>query len=82
MMEYEQDESPETDHLRNYFVDSLWGGLCDLVLRDATREGNGDALMAFWRIHMLQFWQNGHNKYLRNGFRMLAGDDNNHNNNN
>ena len=45
----------------------------DLSQRDATREGDGLAMLAQWRINMLEFFDRHHNKYLILGHRLLAG---------
>jgi len=48
-------------------------GLLDLCQRDAIREAEGPAMMAIWRINMLQFWSGKQHKYLKAGHRLLAG---------
>lgn len=63
----------DEDFTKNYSLDMLWRGLVDIEHRDAVREGDGEAMMRNWRIDMVQFWQHGHNKYMINGFRLLAG---------
>ncbi len=64
---------PETDNVKEYHLELTYQGLCDIVRKDAIRENNGRALLAFWRIDMLQFWDRRHTKYLTIGTRLLSG---------
>ncbi|KAH3730057.1 hypothetical protein DPMN_056035 [Dreissena polymorpha] len=50
----------------------LWRGLMHMPKRDAERENDGKAMISFWRLNMLEFWEHGHYKYLTLAFRLLA----------
>jgi len=41
--------------------------------RDAERENDGDAIISRWRLDMIPFWNNNHNKYLILGHILLSG---------
>ena len=43
-----------------------------LAHRDMVREGDGNALVSMWKIHMLQFWNRGHTHYKMIGHQFLA----------
>lgn len=46
-----------------------------MVDKDAARENDGEAMMPHWRINMIDFHNNNHNKYLILGHRLLSGKD-------
>ena len=46
-----------------------------MVDKDAERENDGEAMMSHWRINMISFHKNNHNKYLILGHRLLLGND-------
>ncbi|KAH3782954.1 hypothetical protein DPMN_160878 [Dreissena polymorpha] len=50
----------------------LWRGLMHMEERDAERENDGEAMISFWRLNMLEFWEHGLYKYLTLAFRLLA----------
>ena len=51
-----------------------------MVQTTAERENNGHHLIADWKLDMVHFWNNNHNKYLILGHRLLTGNYmNNHN---
>jgi hypothetical protein len=39
--------------------------------KDAERENDGPAMISIWRINMIDFFNNNHNKYLILGHRIL-----------
>jgi hypothetical protein len=41
--------------------------------KDAERENDGPAMISIWRINMIDFFNNNHNKYLILGHRILSG---------
>ena len=47
--------------------------LLDVTLRDIIRENDGDMMMTMWRLHMTDFYNNNHYKYLILGHRLLSG---------
>lgn len=70
---YEDRPDCSTDYLRQYTLALTFYSLMDLCQKDAIREGDGLAMMSFWRINMLRFWRGNHYKYLKIGHRLLAG---------
>lgn len=40
--------------------------------RDAERENGGDAMISFWRVNILDFWEHGHYKYLTLALWLLS----------
>ncbi|XP_052217447.1 uncharacterized protein LOC127835183 [Dreissena polymorpha] len=62
----------EIDHKQAYAMSVLWRGLMHMAERDAERENDGEAMISFWRLNMLEFWEHGHYKYLTLAFRLLA----------
>ena len=69
-MDSEQDH---TDYKFHYSRAVIFRGLYDLVHRDVLRENDGEAMISLWKHHMLDFYKNGHNKYLINGHMLLTG---------
>ena len=69
-------EEESDDGVLEYSKGLLWQGLQHLANRDAVREGDGPALLKFWRLNMPQFWQNGHPKYFILGHWLLASKEN------
>jgi hypothetical protein len=61
------------DFLQDHSCSLLWRGLNDMARRDAIREADGEAMIHFWRVDMLDFWSKNHNKYLILGHRLIAG---------
>jgi imidazoleglycerol phosphate synthase glutamine amidotransferase subunit HisH len=43
-----------------------WHGLKLMAERDAERENDGDAIISQWRLDMIPFWNNNHNKLYKN----------------
>lgn len=65
------------DHVYQHSISLLWHGLQMLANRDAVREGDGPAMLMFWKQHMVtNFWQHHHPKYTIIGHRLLACMDN------
>ena len=44
-----------------------------MVQTTAERENNGHHLITDWKLGMVHFWNNNHNKYLILGHKLLAG---------
>ena len=63
----------EADYVQNYSKALLFRGLYDMVMEDAVKEADGDAMMQLWRINLLDFWSNKHPKYLIQATRLLTG---------
>ncbi|KAH3885932.1 hypothetical protein DPMN_009929 [Dreissena polymorpha] len=53
-------------------MNALWRGLMHMAEKDAERDNDGEAMISFWRLNMLVFWEHGHYKYLTLAFRSLA----------
>ena len=51
----------------------IWEGLNHLARRDAIREGDGPAMVDFWKMEMVTFFKKNHSKYFVNGHYMLSG---------
>ncbi|XP_076080098.1 uncharacterized protein LOC143050878 [Mytilus galloprovincialis] len=66
------DTGDEDDHKYQYSCAVAWNGLKMMVERDAERENDGLAILFHWRIDMIQFFNNNHNKYLILGHRLLS----------
>ena len=62
-----------TDHIREYSLQLVLNGLRDAVRRDAIRENDGRAIIAFWRLDIPSFHNKGHNKYLIAAHNLIAG---------
>lgn len=61
------------DSVFQYSCCMLWRGLLHMVQTNAERYNNGEQLTSDWRLDMVDFWNNNHNKYLILGHRLLAG---------
>ena len=66
-------EDDDIDHIFEYSKAVIYRGLYDLVHRDVLRENDGQAMVSLWKNHMVDFNNNGHNKYLINGHMLLTG---------
>ena len=63
----------EEDFVRKYSQALIWEGLNHLARRDAIREGDGPAMVDFWKMEMVTFFNRGnHKKYFINGHYMLT----------
>ena len=62
-----------SDDLFEYTRALLWRGLGHLARHRSIRQNDGPAMIANWKIDMLDFWQLNHSKYLIIGHRLLAG---------
>ena len=60
------------DGVLEYSKGLLWHGLNLIANRDAVREGDGPAMLKFWRLNMSQFWLFNHPKYLFLGHLLLV----------
>ena len=59
----EADADISDDKVLHHNTKLMFVGLMHLAQRDFTREGDGEALVSMWKIHMLQFWNRGHTHY-------------------
>ncbi|XP_011680810.2 uncharacterized protein LOC105446108 [Strongylocentrotus purpuratus] len=62
-----------TDSLASYLASVTWRCLLNEALRDAEREGDGEAMMSHWRIYMPELFKRRHPHYIKAAHRMLAG---------
>ena len=62
----------DDDHVLSHTKALMWEGLGHMARRDAVREGDGPAILAYWRLDMLNFWNKGHYKYAFIGHLLLA----------
>ena len=60
------------DYVHNYSWSLVWCGLNFLCRRDAVREGDGDAMITHWKLDLVQFFGNGHPKYVILAHRLIA----------
>ncbi|KAJ8300508.1 hypothetical protein KUTeg_022027 [Tegillarca granosa] len=67
------DIKTDGDHVFLYTCALLYKGLQDRAYKDAVRENDSEIMISHWRMDMIQFWQNHHNKYLILGHKLLAG---------
>ncbi|CAC5382825.1 unnamed protein product [Mytilus coruscus] len=66
--------SKETeDHKLNYNTGLLWRGLNDKIRRTAVRNGDGPAMIRFWKLDLVQFHINHHPKYFILAHRLKVG---------
>lgn len=65
-------ETEEDDEVLQHSRGLLWRGLGLLARRNAVREGDGRAMLSYWRMDMCDFWNNGHDNYVIIGHKMLA----------
>ncbi len=65
--------SEESDHVYNYTVAKMWYGLLDRCQRDGIRENDGKFMLLMWRVNMLRFWADNHNKYMILAHRLITG---------
>ena len=63
----------DDDYVQNYSEALKFRGLYDMVMENAVKEADGDAMMQLWSINLLDFWTNKHPEYLIQGTRLLAG---------
>ena len=49
----------------------LWKGLFFLANDDAIKEGNGPAILRYWRAYLPSFWNLKHTKYVMAAHRLL-----------
>ena len=50
----------DADGVRDYHLQLTFEGLSDMARKDAIKENNGPAMLAFWRIDSLNFWNKNH----------------------
>ena len=65
-------EVVDDDELLQHNKQLLLEGLIHEARVDIVREGDGEALEAMWRIHMVQLWNRGHTHYKMIGHQFLA----------
>ena len=61
------------DFLFNYTKAVLWEGLYQMARRDAIQEGDGDAMMDFWRMDLVLLWTRKHQQLFNSGHQMITG---------
>ena len=61
-----------TDHVQQYSRALLFRGLLHMLDKEFERENDGEEMMRMWKLNMLDFWRNHHNKYLILGHRLLS----------
>lgn len=62
----------EDDFKRKYSLALVWRGLNLLCRRDAVREADGDAMMAHWKLDLVNFFAKKHPKYVILAHRLIA----------
>ena len=67
------DDGGPVDHILEYTKALVWRGLGYNVRRRVERSNDGPAMLAHWRLDMLDYWQHNHCKYLILGHLLLAG---------
>ncbi|XP_006824574.1 uncharacterized protein LOC102801699 [Saccoglossus kowalevskii] len=70
--ECEQVHDPNVDSINEYSSAVTWRGLYHMVNKDCERENDGDGMLSNWKINMLDFWKQNHNKYLILGHRLIS----------
>lgn len=60
------------DLVMKYSIGLVWRGLNLLCRRDAVREADGEAIIAFWKFDLVHFFGNKHPKYTILAHRLLA----------
>ncbi|XP_041456408.1 uncharacterized protein LOC121408819 [Lytechinus variegatus] len=63
----------EEDQELRYLEAVTWRCLFNECMRDAEREGDGEALMGYWRIYMPELYKKGHDGFFLAAHRLLAG---------
>ena len=71
---HKPEKEAHVDSVYQYSTALVFRGLYHMAHRDMIREGNGAAMMNFWKINMPDFWAYNHYKYFIIGHRMLAGE--------
>ena len=63
---------PNEDHIFQHSCALLFTGLKLMADKDAERENDGPAMISIWRINMIDFLNNNHNKCLILGHTILS----------
>ena len=68
------EKTPEItkDFKKDYSMSLVWRGLNLLCRRDAVREADGEAMMAFWKLDLISFFGKKHPKYVILTHRLIA----------
>lgn len=61
------------DFLFNYTRAVVWEGLYHMTRRDTIQEGDGDAMMDFWRMDMVLLWSRQHLQLFNSSHQMITG---------
>lgn len=61
------------DFLFNYTRAVVWEGLYHMTRRDAIQEGDGDAMMDFWRMDLVLLWTRQHLQLFNSSHQMITG---------
>ncbi|CAG2191195.1 unnamed protein product [Mytilus edulis] len=69
----EKSNKEAEDHKLNYNRGLLWRGLNDRIRRTAVRNGDGPAMIRFWKLDLVQFHITHHPKYFILAHRLIAG---------
>ncbi|CAG2234437.1 unnamed protein product [Mytilus edulis] len=70
----EKSNKEAEDHKLNYNRGLLWRGLNDRIRRTAVRNGDGPAMIRFWKLDLVQFHITHHPKYFILAHRLIAGE--------
>ena len=73
MKMHKGENKDEDDYVQNYSEALKFCGLYDMLMKNAVKEADSDAMMQLWRINLLDYWTNKHPKYLIQATRMLVG---------
>ena len=65
--------SQVNDGVREYSKALLWEGLNHIVRREAIRYGDGQSIIDYWAMDIIQFANKGHHKYFILAHQLLAG---------
>jgi hypothetical protein len=66
-------QSIDKDKVSEYAKSVVYHGLRMKAFKSAVREGNGLAMMADWKVNLLEFPNHRHHKYLILAHNMLIG---------
>ncbi|XP_023286175.1 uncharacterized protein LOC111672837 isoform X1 [Seriola lalandi dorsalis] len=61
------------DFLLNYTRAVVWEGLYHMARRDAIQEGDGDAMMDFWKMDLVLLWTRDHQQLFNSSHHILTG---------
>ena len=61
------------DRVQEYSKSLTWEGLNHLIRKDAIREGDGEAMLDYWSMDLIQFGNRNHPNYMKLAHQLLAG---------